>query len=427
MEVSPSAVRRAERPVRGGPAPTGPPSPATLIYLGVGIGKLRRRRCTFEARAPSKQESDSLPVARGASFRGRGPVAGGVLQAGRLPAVVVVVDEIPRRAGFDRLPQRAQVASPAATSGAELPPPQLVLPAITTLARRLRSELQRSSRSAARRLAACGLGQCDLRPRSRTRALGPTLDARALCVGATASAAKAGPAIPLSRRADTLRLVSDLGLRLTRFHGFVKEHAPPPARLLEIGCGSGELARVLAADGYDVVAIDPAAPAEGIFRRATLEEFATEDTYDVVVASLSLHHVEDLDAAVDRIASLIAPTGRLVLQEWAKERLVDETAHWYHQRLLAHAVEHGDGDVPDSFVLWRRRTDENLADAHPFAHVQHALARRFQPTVVAWVPYLYSHALDDAVEPEERSLIESGAIAATGVLYVGRWVEEAAA
>ena len=232
---------------------------------------------------------------------------------------------------------------------------------------------------------------------------------------------------PLRAGLDTLRLVSDLGLRLTRFHGFVKEHAPPPAQLLEIGCGSGELARVLAADGYDVVAIDPAAPAGDIFRPVALEQFRTEDTYDVVVASLSLHHVEDLDAAVDRIAALIAPTGRLVLQEWAKERLVDETAHWYHQRLLAHAVEHGDGGVPDSFVLWRRQTDEKLADVYPFAQVQDALARRFDPIVVAWVPYLYSHALDDAVEPEERSLIESGAIAATGVLYVGRRLEEKAA
>jgi len=34
---------------------------------------------------------------------------------------------------------------------------------------------------------------------------------------------------------------------------------PPPARVLEVGAGSGELAAALREAGYDVVAIDPAA------------------------------------------------------------------------------------------------------------------------------------------------------------------------
>src|SRR4051812_44346975 len=39
---------------------------------------------------------------------------------------------------------------------------------------------------------------------------------------------------------------------------FVLAELPaPPARVLEIGAGSGELARALTAAGYDVVAIDP--------------------------------------------------------------------------------------------------------------------------------------------------------------------------
>ena len=39
---------------------------------------------------------------------------------------------------------------------------------------------------------------------------------------------------------------------------------PPPARVLEVGAGDGELAAALAAAGYDVVAIDPASEADGV-------------------------------------------------------------------------------------------------------------------------------------------------------------------
>jgi 2-polyprenyl-3-methyl-5-hydroxy-6-metoxy-1,4-benzoquinol methylase len=44
----------------------------------------------------------------------------------------------------------------------------------------------------------------------------------------------------------------------------------PPARVLEVGCGKGELARALAGEGYDVVAVDPEAPEGSIFRRTTI-------------------------------------------------------------------------------------------------------------------------------------------------------------
>lgn len=38
-------------------------------------------------------------------------------------------------------------------------------------------------------------------------------------------------------------------------------HLPPvPSSLLEVGCGTGELALALSAAGYRVVAIDPDAP-----------------------------------------------------------------------------------------------------------------------------------------------------------------------
>src|SRR5919202_5559733 len=60
-------------------------------------------------------------------------------------------------------------------------------------------------------------------------------------------------------------------------------------RVLEVGCGSGELARALADAGHDVTAIDPEAPEGPLFRRVTLEAFDDPRPFDAVVASRSLH------------------------------------------------------------------------------------------------------------------------------------------
>ena len=48
----------------------------------------------------------------------------------------------------------------------------------------------------------------------------------------------------------------------------------PPGRVLEVGCGAGELAQALARAGHFVTAIDPRAPEGPIFRRVRIEEFS---------------------------------------------------------------------------------------------------------------------------------------------------------
>ena len=127
------------------------------------------------------------------------------------------------------------------------------------------------------------------------------------------------------------------------FSEFVLARLPaPPARVLEVGCGSGELALALDAAGYDVLAIDPVAPEGAIFRRTTLEELDDPGPFAAVVASLSLHHVEDLDVALDRIAALLASDGVLLVDEFAPDRYNDSTTDWYYGQWRALAVARGD-------------------------------------------------------------------------------------
>src|SRR5919106_3520528 len=123
---------------------------------------------------------------------------------------------------------------------------------------------------------------------------------------------------------------------------FVLSQLPPaPARVLEIGTGGeGKLARVLDDAGYDVVAIDPAAPQEeGIFRRLKIEELSEDELFHAIVAVLTLHHVTDLGPALDKIRDHLRPGGALVLEELGCDRLDEATADWFYsqQRALATA------------------------------------------------------------------------------------------
>jgi hypothetical protein len=107
----------------------------------------------------------------------------------------------------------------------------------------------------------------------------------------------------------------------------------PPARVLEVGCGKGELARALARVGHSVTAIDPRAPKGPIFRRVGIEEFSDAEPFDHVVASLSLHHVEDLGRALDKVVDSLRPGGTLVVVEFAWDRIDEATAEWVLGRL----------------------------------------------------------------------------------------------
>ena len=209
--------------------------------------------------------------------------------------------------------------------------------------------------------------------------------------------------------------------RLSALCEFVLSQLPsPPARVLEVGCGDGELSRGLARAGYSVTGIDPKAPEGAIFRRARLEEFHDDSEFDAVVASVSLHHVDDLGSAVERIEQLLRNGGLLLLEEFAKERFTGATAEWYyHQRRALTAVGSDATPISEDFEAWLRRWHEEHADIHPLTELRRELDARFTQRYCGWVPYLFDYALEDLLEPVERGLIESGAIAATGFRYIG--------
>jgi SAM-dependent methyltransferase len=178
--------------------------------------------------------------------------------------------------------------------------------------------------------------------------------------------------------------------------------------VLDVGCGDGDLARALASAGFDVLGIDPQAPDGEIFRRIPIEELGDAGPFDAVVATYSLHHMENLEAAVGRIARQLAPGGRLIVEEFGWDRVDAPTAEWYGR--------HGDrGDAASALRDW---TAEHQG-LHGDAELRRALNRHFSEHSFERRPYLSVSLGRSDLEPAEREAIERGEIRAVGFRYVG--------
>ena len=95
----------------------------------------------------------------------------------------------------------------------------------------------------------------------------------------------------------------------------------PPGRLLDVGCGSGEIGEAFAKLGWRVSGIEPAddvgrvAAARGIeVHGGTLEDGPwPPQTFDAVVFSDSLEHINGPSAALRRAAELLKPGGLVAI------------------------------------------------------------------------------------------------------------------
>jgi SAM-dependent methyltransferase len=186
---------------------------------------------------------------------------------------------------------------------------------------------------------------------------------------------------------------------------------PPPARVLEVGAGGGELAADLGAGGYDVLAIDPAATDGPVVPVALLDLEAPPASFDAAVAVVSLHHVEPLEPSCAQLAALVRPGGTLVVDEFDVAAFDEPAAEWLCERWRELGRE-----APDDPAAMVGDLRDHL---HPVERIRAVLSPAFGLGPATRGAYLHRWQLTPDFRSPEDEAIAAGTIPAVGVRFTG--------
>ncbi|MGH3403930.1 MAG: class I SAM-dependent methyltransferase [Streptosporangiaceae bacterium] len=138
-------------------------------------------------------------------------------------------------------------------------------------------------------------------------------------------------------------------------------------RVLEAGCGAGQLTAWLTEHGATVTAFDVSPVMAGLAREradgraevlvADLSRplsFAASGGYDLVVASLALHYVRDWDAVLAEFRRVLTPAGAVVFSTHhpAMDWQLHSPEDYFAIRQVTETWQAGSGDFEVTF--WRR-------------------------------------------------------------------------
>ena len=194
---------------------------------------------------------------------------------------------------------------------------------------------------------------------------------------------------------------------------FVRANLPePPARVLEIGAGSGRLARALRVDGYDVLAIDPKAESDDVLAVPLADLDEPAGSFASAVAVVSLHHIDPLEESCRRLGELVALGGTLLVDEFDVGAFdLDAAAWWLEQR---RALGEPESKTAEELV------EEHRAHLHPLERILAALEPDFELGLPVRGAWLHRWNLGDSMRAIEEEAISRGHLQATGARLVGR-------
>lgn len=200
--------------------------------------------------------------------------------------------------------------------------------------------------------------------------------------------------------------------------GFVTSQVKAPADLLEIGCGEGHLLLSLAERGYAVVGLEAdleivaRAQAKGVpVVLATWPDFSSAPA-DAIIFTRSLHHIEQLDPAVEAAAAALKPGGSLLVEEFAFDAPDEATIEWFVETCRSEAglvlIDYGKDEVMkgllssrDPVAAWKASHDHDL---HTIKAMTETVARHFGTGDVFEVPYLYRYLASVLPDDEEEAV-----------------------
>jgi SAM-dependent methyltransferase len=231
----------------------------------------------------------------------------------------------------------------------------------------------------------------------------------------------------------------------TRYtYDFIRRFLPSNCRrILEIGCGKGELAVRLSKDGYHVVAIDldpdsiAAAQRLGVNAHVAKWPDFADGQFDAILFTRSLHHIHPLAQSVRRAADSLTDGGRIIVEDFAYESTDEKTLCWFASaiRLLRAANILAEGDEflnemlakTETLNTWRQVYENEL---HTAGEIHAQLENITDPVLRENSAYYFryiAHAIDATEESDaivqtfaeqEETLIADGSIVALGRRFV---------
>lgn len=264
-----------------------------------------------------------------------------------------------------------------------------------------------------------------------------------------------------------------LGWILDGLLELLRTHCGQGLRILDVGCGAGYMSLEFARNGYHVTAVDISEKCIETARRTLAENPYTEGfgslvyhaapfeavtgIYDVVMFCVSMHHMSDLKAVVDKAHSLLRSGGHLLAYEPCHERftrrdaaqvalirgLMSITGNWYEPAELEAAVRDEDGlsayvdDVRTEYVLERDKNEPGGQSPHDLAvsgeEILAALRARFREVEIRpGCSFIYRligglrgpenvvHALASFIAGYERLMVREGHLNPNMFFYLGR-------
>ena len=118
---------------------------------------------------------------------------------------------------------------------------------------------------------------------------------------------------------------------------FLEKYLPADSRILDAGCGAGELAGKLKEAGHRVIGLDLNEKSVEKTRVFGVEAIQgnflelEEGPFDAICFSFSLHHIFPLADALEHTGRLLVPGGLVLAEEFSWDEIDETTARWFYE------------------------------------------------------------------------------------------------